>query len=82
VEPGISGNSAVSSGGQEGAGTFGIGIAADIRQKYRFDLKYVGFYGDYDKDTIGGVTQVVTFNGVNSVLSDRDFIALTFKTTF
>ena len=79
---GISGNSAVTSGGQEGAGSFGIGIAADIRQKYRFDLKYVGFYGDYDKDTIGGVSQVTTFNGTNSVLSDRDFIALTFKTTF
>jgi hypothetical protein len=79
---GISGNSAVTSGGQEGAGSFGIGIAADVRLKYRFDLKYVGFYGDYDKDTIGGVSQVVTFNGTNSVLSDRDFIALTFKTTF
>ena len=79
---GISGNSAVTAGGQEDAGSFGIGIAADIRQKYRFDLKYVGFYGDYDKDTIGGVTQVTTFNGTNAVLSDRDFIALTFKTTF
>ena len=39
---GISGNSAVTSGGNEDGGTFGIGIAADVRQKYRFDLKYVG----------------------------------------
>jgi hypothetical protein len=75
---GISGNAAVTSGGQESAGTFGIGLALDVRQKYRFDLKYVGFYGEYDED--GGV--VTTFNGTNSVLSDRDFIALTFKTTF
>jgi hypothetical protein len=43
---GISGNSAITAGGQEGGGTFGIGIAADFYQKYRFDLKYVGFYGD------------------------------------
>ncbi len=39
---GISGNSAVTHGGQEGAGTFGLGIALDFYQKYRFDLKYVG----------------------------------------
>jgi hypothetical protein len=76
---GISGNSAVTSGGQEGAGTFGIGIGADVRQKYRFDLKYVGFYGDYSKGANGAVN---VFNGSNAILSDRDFIALTFKTTF
>jgi len=75
---GLSGNAAVTSGGNERAGTFGVGLALDVRQKYRFDLKYVGFYGEYDED--GGV--VTTFNGVPSVLSDRDFIALTFKTTF
>ena len=44
---GISGNSAIVAGGSKGAGTFGIGIGADIYQKYRIDLKYVGFYGDY-----------------------------------
>lgn len=76
---GISGNSAVTSGGQEGAGTFGIGIGADVRQKYRFDLKYVGFYGDYSKGANGAVN---VFNGANAILSDRDFVALTFKTTF
>jgi hypothetical protein len=75
---GISGNSAVTAGGQEGAGSFGIGLALDVRQKYRFDLKYVGFYGEYDDDA--GVAAM--FNGLNAVLSDRDFIALTFKTTF
>jgi hypothetical protein len=87
---GISGNSALGShGGSEGAGTFGIGIAADIYQKYRIDFKYVGFYGD--KSMCPGVPvnpgtcspgAVNIFNGTNSTLQDRDFIALTFKTTF
>jgi hypothetical protein len=89
---GISGNSAVTAGGQEGAGSFGIGIAADIRQKYRFDLKYVGFYGDYSMCPLAasGTPRpgtcsdgaVNVFNGVSAVISDRDFVALTFKTTF
>ena len=34
-------------GGNEGAGNYSVGIAADIYQKYRFDLKYIGYYGDY-----------------------------------
>ncbi len=86
-------NSAVTAGGSDGNGTFGIGVAADIRQKYRLDLKYVGFYGDYSKcprknvttqpGTCAGATgSADIFNGVNAVLSDRDFVSLTFKTTF
>jgi hypothetical protein len=87
---GISGNSALGApGGSEGAGSFGIGIAADIYQKYRIDLKYVGFYGD--KSMCPGVPvnpgtcspgAVNVFNGTNSVIQDRDFLALTFKATF
>jgi len=86
---GISGNAAITAGGQKGAGTFGIGVAADIYQKYRVDLKYVGFYGDYSTcpqvpvnvaTCSAGAANI--FNGTNAVLSDRDFVALTFKTTF
>jgi hypothetical protein len=85
---GISGNSAVTQGGSEGAGTFGIGIGVDIRQKYRFDLKYVGIYGDYSKCTTPARVPTCTPgamdlpNGVAAAISDRDFIAFTFKTTF
>jgi hypothetical protein len=88
---GISGNSAVTAGGQEGAGSFGIGIAADVYQKYRFDLKYVGFYGDYSTCPVAGTPgrpgtcsdgAANVFNGVNAIISDRDFVALTFKMTF
>jgi hypothetical protein len=95
---GISGNSAITGGGQEGAGSFGLGVALDFYQRYRFDLKYVGFYGKYERcnSVPGGTTaasvtgtcrganpsDVAVFNGTNSIVSDRDFIALTFKTTF
>jgi len=85
---GISGNSAIVAGGSKGAGSFGIGIGADIYQKYRIDLKYVGFYGDYSTcprtppaaTCANGAADI--FNGLSAVLSDRDFVALTFKTTF
>ncbi len=95
---GISGNSPISGGGQDGAGTFGFGLALDFYQRYRFDLKYVGFYGDYQKcknvpggnsaaSVVGtcvgaGPNDVAVFNGTNATVSDRDFISLTFKTTF
>ena len=46
---GIAGNSAVSFGGNEDGGTWSVGIAADVRQRCRFDLKYVSFFGDYTK---------------------------------
>jgi hypothetical protein len=87
---GISGNAAITAGGSKGAGSFGIGIAADIYQKYRIDLKYVGFYGDYSTCPRVGPPATGTcangaadiFNGLNATISDRDFVALTFKTTF
>jgi len=90
---GISGNSAVTGGGQEGSGSFGVGIAVDVRQRYRIDLKYVGFYGDYSKcprpgtspqpgTCAGNAGSADVYNGTNALISDRDFISLTIKTTF
>ena len=82
---GLSGNAAVLFGGNEGGGNYSAGIAADIYQKYRIDLKYTGYYGDYSTDPTrltpaGGVLGVA--NGVNAALSDRGWVSLTFKTTF
>ena len=88
---GISGNSAITAGGSKGAGNFSIGIGADIYQKYRIDLKYIGFYGDYStcprtptnaSTCVNANGAADIFNGLNAILSDRDFVALTFKTTF
>ena len=82
---GISGNAAVLLGGNDGSGNWSAGVGADIYQKYRIDLKYTGYYGQYSTDPTrvtpqGGVMGVN--NGVNASLSDRGWISLTFKTTF
>ncbi len=47
---GISGNAAVLLGGNEGGGNWSVGVAADIYQKYRIDLKYIGYFGNYSTD--------------------------------
>lgn len=77
---GIYGNSAVASGGQTGAGSFAVGVAADLYQKYRLDLKYTGYYGNFTTNAATGAVNF--FNGTNSSLSDRGWVSLTFKTTF
>jgi len=77
---GIIGNAAVTTGGNEESGNFAIGVAADIYSKYRIDLKYTGYFGNYSTNPVTGAA--TTFNGVNSSLSDRGWVSLTFKTTF
>lgn len=75
---GISGNSAVLLGGNEGAGSYSFGVALDLRSKYRFDLKYVDFTGDTTLNPAGAIS---SYGGANSLLTDRGFVVLTFKTT-
>jgi hypothetical protein len=85
---GLKGNSAVAFGGNERNGTYAFGIAADAYQKYRFDLKYVDFFGKtkeanaapFPADVLPGGT--ISQNGFSTLLKDRGFIAATFKTTF
>jgi hypothetical protein len=84
---GISGNAAVTQGGNDGAGTFSVGLGADIYQKYRVDLRYSGYYGDYSTDPTGATpvslgNAMGVPNGVASTVSDRGWVSLTFKTTF
>lgn len=76
---GLSGNSAVLSGGNEEAGSYSLGLTADIQSKYNLGLRYVGFYGDYSETATGAMNVP---NGTNAVLSDRGHVLLTFKTTF
>jgi hypothetical protein len=80
---GLSGNAAVLLGGNEGAGQWSAGLALDIYQKYRVDLKYNGFYGNYAAARPGfvGFPDVLP-NGSLAALSDRGWVSLTFKTTF
>ena len=68
-------------GGNEGTGNWSVGIAADIHQKYRVDLKYIDYYGDYD-DRRRRTGAATVANGASASLSDRGWSSLTFKTTF
>lgn len=76
---GISGTSAVLSGGAAGNGTFSAGVAADIQAKYNISLHYVGFYGGFSRTATGAMNVP---ESTTAVLSDRGFLAFTFKTTF
>jgi hypothetical protein len=83
VSKGLYGNSPVSLGGNEGNGSYSVGIAADLYAKYRFDLRYVDYFGrsKYAAQAQTGM-QVQRANGLSTLLNDRGFVALTFKATF
>ncbi len=76
---GLSGNSAVSGGGNKRAGNYSIGIGADVYQKYRFDLSYSDTFGPYRVDAASGA---ITSATNTAMTKDRGFVSLTFKTTF
>ncbi len=65
--------------GNDGSGNWSAGVGADILQRYRVDLKYSSYYGDYATNAAGAMTVA---NGANASLSDRGWVSLTFKTTF
>jgi hypothetical protein len=75
---GLHGNAATIFGGNEDNGNFSVGIGADIQQKYRVDLKYIDYFGTLKDNG----TAVTSQNGFTSLLQDRGFVSLTFKTTF
>jgi hypothetical protein len=82
---GISGNSALTFGGNEGLGNYSVGLGLDYHQKYRFDLKYIDFYGDVKvtpNPLFGGIDAVSQQNGFTALNKDRGAVYLTFKTTF
>ena len=74
---GISGNAPTIFGGNERNGTYTVGVGADLFQKYRFDFKFIDFFGQYKDNGVGVTTQ----NGFTTLLKDRGFYSLTFKMT-
>jgi len=76
---GLKGNSAVSSGGNEGTGNWSVGVGLDLYNKYRFDLRMVDYFGDTTPNAAG--TAYSVFNGTSAGMKDRRFVAFTFKTT-
>ncbi len=79
VSRGLSGNSAVLMGGNKGAGTYSIGVSADVRSRYRFDLRYSDFFGDFTTGPTGAAT---VSNGVFGLLKDRGTVAFTAKASY
>jgi uncharacterized protein DUF1302 len=86
---GLKGNSPVPFGGNENSGTWSIGLGADYLAKYKFDLAYTDYFGDYQSgpNIFAGVPgigpkQMSTTNGGNALLHDRGWLSFTFKTTF
>lgn len=75
---GLKGNAPTVFGGNQGSGNYAIGLGADVVQKYRFDLKYIDYFG-HTKDN---GTMVTAQNGFTTLLKDRGSVYLTFKTTF
>lgn len=93
---GLKGNSAIQLGGNEDAGSYSVGISADVYQKYRFDLKYVDAFGPFDTCETGfdnntpGANgqyqcipgQITSQAGLVPLLKDRGMVTASFKTTF
>ncbi len=80
ISSGLIGNSCVAGGGNKNGGSWGAGVGADIFLRYKVDIKYVDFFGDYTTDPATGALK--SSNGGSALLSDRGFISLTLKTTF
>jgi hypothetical protein len=75
---GLHGNGATLGGGNERAATWSIGVEADVRQQYKFGLRWNDSYARY----ASGPTGLVTTSNGNAVQRDHGWLALTFKTSF
>ena len=86
---GLKGNSPVPFGGNQGAGSWSIGLSADYQSKYTLALAYTDYYGPSRAVPTPaafavpgiGPTVLGSSNG-NGNLRDRGWLSLTFKTTF
>jgi hypothetical protein len=74
----VHGNSPVMLGGNEGSGTWSAGIGADVANRWRFDLRYVDWFGRTEDDG----TTVTSANGIFGILRSRGNVTFTAKATF
>ena len=81
---GLAGNSPVAAGGNKGSGAWSVGLGADYLAKYRINLAYNAYFGDYGTNTSFLGTQAIngSTNAGNGSLKDRGWLSLTLKTTF
>lgn len=80
---GLHGTSPVTNGGNEGAGTYSIGVGLDYLAQYKVDLAYNGFFGPITTtfNPVVGANTVATSSGGTPLLRDRGWVSLTFKTS-
>lgn len=71
---GLKGNSPIALGEFEGAGNYSIGVKADIESKYELTLKYNGYFARHGDSG--------TRYNAGSANWDRDWVSITFKTSF
>jgi hypothetical protein len=87
---GLFGTAAVTTGGAAKNGSYSAGLSFDLLAKYKADLTYVGFFGNFRTDpafggTIpppGGGSAGTGAGDVFGLLKDRDMVSLTLKATF
>lgn len=79
VDVGLHGNSPVMFGANEGQGSWSVGLAADIYAQYNVELKYNGFISKHSDDELGVAGRN---NASLGKYWDRDWVSLTFKTSF
>jgi hypothetical protein len=91
---GLKGNSPVPFGGNEGSGSWSIGVSADYKTQYVFTLAWTDYFGKMNSaanlfgpsgffPTPGiGNLEAATTNGGNAYIKDRGWLSFTFKTTF
>jgi hypothetical protein len=77
----VHGNSPVAFGGNEGSGTYGLGIGADVRNRYRIDVRYVDFFGRLRSNPNRSLLPL-SVNGLPAILQNRGSVTLTAKATF
>lgn len=82
-QAGLRGNSPVLFGGYKGNDTYSFGVAADLYGKYNVALSYNGFRTKYKTtpSPVNGQPSIGSVNGIGYI-ADRDFVSLTFKTSF
>lgn len=76
---GVKGNAATLSGGNEGAGTWSIGLQLDYLAKYKFSLTYSDFMTKYRN---AGTATSPNLVGNGPLYNDRGLLAFTFATSF
>lgn len=96
LSTGVKGMSAVQLGNYAKAGSYSVGLAADISQKYKVTLAYIDAFGPFktcdtgtDNNTPGlngryqcVPGQITSFAGLAPLLKDRGMVALSVKFTF